>query len=601
MAGPPRPPPQWATSALLLLVLLVLLFCRAVEIAQAAAPLLAAALALFLALRGGSQGSQGSQGSEGSQGGLGGLGRINSIYSVGISHRLVLAAAATLSAFCAVDEFLHPYFVVPAAAFRYRTALVTGANSGVGLAASRAIARGGGRVYLACRAAEKCARAAAEINAEIREIRTSAGASAAGPGRAIVAAAALDLGSAASVRAFARAFRREDMGNAPLDYLVNNAGFGVAEGRPRNADGLESGWGSMHLGHLLLTELLHAAQPTARRAAADEAAAAAAGSGFAEMLANREKMARTGMVLSMDLELALEEAEAEAEEEEREKEGSSIAGSATDGGGGAKRAKKKKKKKKKKKRFFPAGGGSRGATAAAEPTPPPSKAHCRVVFVSSATHHICEHVDCFPKGYLGAPGTLEAAARRLPSDKLGYPRAKALNLLTAAELPRRHPDWSSLSLNLGFVQTSIASWMDYAGAFMRSADVGVRPLLYAMLAEVKVGEREREGGSSGVQNGHVIHTMYTSAPALQRRSVMIDTVFWLAGLRGAPYAGPSRRRAPLPDGGGDGGAPGYYYTEEETLALQRDIWDASMLELKRMGMLDDGGGAGAPTAGQRER
>ena len=60
----------------------------------------------------------------------------------------------------------------------------------------------------------------------------------------------------------------------------------------------------MHLGHFLLTELLYQAQPTAKRA--DEEQATTAGGGFAEILANREKMARTGMVLSMDLGLEVE-------------------------------------------------------------------------------------------------------------------------------------------------------------------------------------------------------------------------------------------------------------------------------------------------------
>ena len=113
---------------------------------------------------------------------------------------------------------------------------------------------------------------------------------------------------------------------------------------------------------------------------------------------------------------------------------------------------------------------------------------------------------------------------------------------------------------------------------MRSADVGVRPLLYAMLADID--ESDGPSGSSGVQNGHVIHTMYASAPALQRRSLMLDTVFWLAGLPGAPYAGPQRSRAPGPS------SNHYYYTEAETLALQRDVWDASILELNQMGVLD---------------
>ena len=191
---------------------------------------------------------------------------------------------------------------------------------------------------------------------------------------------------------------------------------------------------------------------------------------------------------------------------------------------------------------------------------------------------------CFPKGYLDAPGSKGAAARRQPSDKLGYPRAKALNLLTAAELPRRHPDWTSLSLDLGFVQTSIASWMDYAWGFMRSADVGVRPLLYALLVDVG----EAQDGSSSVKNGHVVHTMYSSAPALQRRNYLLDAVFWIGSL---PQIGmftgpPRRRRTPASSDRPD---EGYYFTEEETAALHRDVWDASTLELRQLGWLNEKG------------
>ena len=179
--------------------------------------------------------------------------------------RGLVAAAVTLTAFCIFDEWIHLYFVLPAQAFRYRTALVTGANSGVGLAVSRAIAQGGGRVYLACRSIPKCRHAAASINSEL---------AAGNPGRAIVAAAPFDVGNATSVASFVAAFRDADMGNAPLDYLVNNAGFGIKQGRALNVDGLESGWGSMHLGHFLLTELLYRAQPTAKRADEEQATTA---------------------------------------------------------------------------------------------------------------------------------------------------------------------------------------------------------------------------------------------------------------------------------------------------------------------------------------
>ena len=121
--------------------------------------------------------------------------------------------------------------------------------------------------------------------------------------------------------------------------------------------------------------------------------------------------------------------------------------------------------------------------------------------------------------------------------------------------------------------------MDYTWGLMRGADVGVRPLLYAMLVDVG----KAQGGSSSVMNGHVVHTMYSSASALQRRNYVLDGMFWLGTLpRIGVYPGPPRRRnISSPNGVG----VGYYFTEEETSALQRDVWDASILELRQLGML----------------
>src|SRR5580698_3036852 len=87
-----------------------------------------------------------------------------------------------------------------------RTAIVTGANSGLGLVCARELARHGAHVVLACRNAEKGAAAVAEI------ARVAPGAQ--------VELAALDLGSLASVKAFAESFRSTHDG---LDVLLNNA------------------------------------------------------------------------------------------------------------------------------------------------------------------------------------------------------------------------------------------------------------------------------------------------------------------------------------------------------------------------------------------
>jgi NAD(P)-dependent dehydrogenase (short-subunit alcohol dehydrogenase family) len=128
-----------------------------------------------------------------------------------------------------------------------RTAVVTGANSGVGFETALALAKAGGTVVVASRSAVKGEAAASQIQA-------------AAPG-AGVAFELLDLASLASVGAFAeRLGRRHDR----LDLLVNNAGVMEIPRRETTADGFELQFGVNHLGHFALT--LHLA-PLLRRAA----------------------------------------------------------------------------------------------------------------------------------------------------------------------------------------------------------------------------------------------------------------------------------------------------------------------------------------------
>ena len=119
-----------------------------------------------------------------------------------------------------------------------RTAVVTGANSGLGLITARALARKGARVVLACRNTEKGKGAVDEI-------------AAVAPG-ASVELAKLDLGSLDSVRSFAERYMADHDG---LDLLVNNAGV-MAPPRSETADGFELQFGTNHLGHFALTGLL---------------------------------------------------------------------------------------------------------------------------------------------------------------------------------------------------------------------------------------------------------------------------------------------------------------------------------------------------------
>ena len=116
-----------------------------------------------------------------------------------------------------------------------RIAVVTGANSGLGLVTARELARKGAQVVLACRNLDKgraaldtCERAVAGAAPELEE---------------------LDLASLTSVHAFAERFREKHDG---LDILVNNAGV-MAPPRRRTADGFELQFGTNHLGHFALT------------------------------------------------------------------------------------------------------------------------------------------------------------------------------------------------------------------------------------------------------------------------------------------------------------------------------------------------------------
>ena len=111
-----------------------------------------------------------------------------------------------------------------------KTAIVTGANSGVGLATASALAGAGARVVFAVRDAKKGQAAAGKIAGKT-EVRT------------------LDLARLDSVRAFAAAWQE------PIDLLINNAGVAVQDLR-RTVEGFELQFGTNYLGPFALTNLL---------------------------------------------------------------------------------------------------------------------------------------------------------------------------------------------------------------------------------------------------------------------------------------------------------------------------------------------------------
>lgn len=119
-----------------------------------------------------------------------------------------------------------------------RTAVVTGANSGLGLSSAWELARHGAHVVMACRTPAKGEEAAAKIRADV-------------PG-ASLEVRELDLASLASVRAFADALTAS---RPSFDLLMNNAGI-MMPPRTVTEDGFELQLGTNHLGHFALTGLL---------------------------------------------------------------------------------------------------------------------------------------------------------------------------------------------------------------------------------------------------------------------------------------------------------------------------------------------------------
>ncbi|MSX94422.1 MAG: SDR family NAD(P)-dependent oxidoreductase, partial [Actinobacteria bacterium] len=119
-----------------------------------------------------------------------------------------------------------------------KVALVTGSSGGIGLETAREFAGVGATVVLANRDAAKSAAAADEIRSSV-------------PG-AQVETIALDLASLASVREFAATV---GAAHPKIHLLVNNAGV-MATPHGRTADDHELQFGTNHLGHFLLTNLL---------------------------------------------------------------------------------------------------------------------------------------------------------------------------------------------------------------------------------------------------------------------------------------------------------------------------------------------------------
>jgi len=116
-----------------------------------------------------------------------------------------------------------------------RTAVVTGANSGLGLETARALAGAGAQVVLACRNIGKGEHAAEQIRRDHPAARLQV--------------MPLDLADLSSVESFVADLCAS---HERLDILVNNAGV-MALPLRRTADGFEMQIGTNHLGHFALT------------------------------------------------------------------------------------------------------------------------------------------------------------------------------------------------------------------------------------------------------------------------------------------------------------------------------------------------------------
>ena len=115
-----------------------------------------------------------------------------------------------------------------------RFVVITGANSGIGLEATRQLAERGAEVVMACRSESK-ARAARESLGSPR-----------------VSVASLDLADQSSIARFAAEMNEK---GRKIDVLVNNAGV-MALDESRTVDGYETQFGVNHLGHFALTARL---------------------------------------------------------------------------------------------------------------------------------------------------------------------------------------------------------------------------------------------------------------------------------------------------------------------------------------------------------
>lgn len=121
-----------------------------------------------------------------------------------------------------------------------KTAIVTGADSGLGVETARVLALAGAHVTLACRSPQTGQWTANQLRSMLPS------------GVRLLAVQTLDLSDLVSVKTFADWYL---VSGRALDLLINNAGI-VATPLATTAQGFELQMGTNHIGHFYLTKLL---------------------------------------------------------------------------------------------------------------------------------------------------------------------------------------------------------------------------------------------------------------------------------------------------------------------------------------------------------
>uniref|UniRef100_A0A0G4H233 Uncharacterized protein n=1 Tax=Chromera velia CCMP2878 TaxID=1169474 RepID=A0A0G4H233_9ALVE len=126
--------------------------------------------------------------------------------------------------------------------------VITGGNTGLGLASAKQLAGYGANILIASRSPEKGQAAVEEVKESLKDKEEGK--------KGNIDTLQLDLADLKSIKEFASALRQKFGKDFPLDVLMNNAGVMAIPQREETADGFEKQLGINHLGHFLLTSLL---------------------------------------------------------------------------------------------------------------------------------------------------------------------------------------------------------------------------------------------------------------------------------------------------------------------------------------------------------